>query len=73
MQLRSGEVDISVNTSDLNPSNYIDHDDADLPYSNLPMKEKQAGIKNSSLSKTSKSGGIVGQNTRGYAIDNFPE
>ena len=32
MQLSSGEVDISGSTSDLNPSNCIDHDGGDLPY-----------------------------------------
>ena len=32
VQLNSGEVDIGGSTSDLNPSNYIDHDDADVPY-----------------------------------------
>ena len=32
MQLSSGEFHISGSTSDLNPSNYINHGDADLPY-----------------------------------------
>ena len=32
VQLSSGEFHISGSTSDLNPSNFIDHDDADLPY-----------------------------------------
>ncbi len=39
VQLRSGEVDYSGSTSDLNPSNYIDHADADLPFESADEEE----------------------------------
>lgn len=39
VQLSSGEVDISGSTSDLNPSNYIDHADADLPFESADEEE----------------------------------